>query len=51
VFIRNHCLLDLSVMKRRPVAVVQTCAAADVCCAISLASCRCMAGYNSVPGL
>jgi hypothetical protein len=33
VSLRNLRLLDLSVMKVRPVTVVQTCAAADVCCA------------------
>jgi hypothetical protein len=33
VLIRNCCLLRLSVTKRRSVAVVQTRAAADICCA------------------
>jgi uncharacterized membrane protein YczE len=32
VSIRIRSLVDLSVMKRRPVAVAQTFAAADVCC-------------------
>jgi hypothetical protein len=31
---RNRHLLILSVMKRRPVVVVQTCAAVDVRCVI-----------------
>jgi hypothetical protein len=42
--IRNRRLVDLSVMKRRPVAVVQTFAAADVCCISFPAGCRCRAG-------
>jgi hypothetical protein len=50
VSIRNRCLMDLSVMKRRPVAVVQTFAAADVCCVSFPAGCRCRAGNSFAPG-
>jgi hypothetical protein len=48
VSFRNLRLLVLSVMKRRPEAVVQTCAAADVRYASLLCSWRCRAGSNVV---
>jgi hypothetical protein len=51
VSFRNCCLVDLSVMKRRPVAVVQTCAATDVCWVSFPADCRCRAGNRFAPGL
>jgi hypothetical protein len=50
VSIRNRCTVDLSVMKRRPVAVVQTFAAADVCCVSFSGGCRCRAGNSFAPG-
>jgi hypothetical protein len=46
VSLRNRCLLGLSVMKVRLVAVVQTCAAADVCRASCFACWMCRAGSN-----
>jgi hypothetical protein len=50
VSIRNRCLVDLSVMKRRPVTVAQTCAAADVFCVNFAAGCKCRAGNSFAPG-
>jgi hypothetical protein len=46
VSIKNRCRLDLSVIKRRPVEVVQTFAAVDVCRVSFPAGCRCRAASN-----
>jgi hypothetical protein len=50
VSIRNRSLVDLSVMKRRPEVVAQTCAAADVCGVSVPAGCRCKAGNSFARG-
>jgi hypothetical protein len=49
VSIKNRCLLGMSMTKRRPVAVVQKCAAGDVCCASFPAGCTCRAENNFAP--
>jgi hypothetical protein len=46
----NCSLLVSSVKKMRPVTVVPTWAAADVCCASFPSGCSYMAGYNFAPG-
>jgi hypothetical protein len=46
VSIRNRCFVDLSVMKRQPMAVTQACAAAVI---ISPAGCRCRAENSFAP--
>jgi hypothetical protein len=47
---RNCCLLDLSMMKRRQVFVMQTCTAVEFGRASFPVGCRCRAGNNSAPG-
>jgi hypothetical protein len=51
VSIRNRNLLVLSVMKRRPVCVVQSFAAADVCRVSFPVGCTCRAASNFALGL
>ena len=46
---RNCHLLTLSIMKRRPVVVAQTCAADDVCCVSFPAGGRSRAEYSFAP--
>jgi hypothetical protein len=48
--ISNRCFVDLSVMKRRPVAVMQTFAAGDVCRVSFPTGCTCRAGNSFAPG-